>query len=262
MRETTTKTERTMSGALIILLLLFLFPSLILIKLVNSTTVQSKKGVKVAFRILRRVKINEIRPLNLSLHGITFYGLGAYEGPEHGRISSVADLYISFRIPSIQNPYFATLHFKNLRHFGPLSSGQCCTLIARIRLPRRDQTWIRLHIDGLRVTVRDVIPPLVVDRLRENLLRTIFLGEVTKVNDFVMVVDSSLIWAGQGISATAEARGYEVNVLGRTYDFGSLKGSLLRHWDTGHGRFSLYANHFLWRKRGVDESIGWKNLKI
>lgn len=247
---------------LLSLLLLSLLPSFMLFKLVGSTAVLSKKGVKIAFRFLRRVKINEIRPLSLSLHGISFYGLDAVDGPERGRLSSISDICTSFRIPTLNNPYFATFHIEDIRHFGPLASGQCRTLIARIRLPRKDQTWLRLHIEELHVTVRDVIPPVVVDRLRENLLRTVVLGEVMRLNKFVATVDHSLIWTGQGISASAKAWGYEVNVLGRTYDFGYLRGNLLRRWHNGsHGRLSLRARHFLWRKKDVDESLGWENLR-
>ncbi|GJJ15010.1 hypothetical protein Clacol_009282 [Clathrus columnatus] len=232
------------------------------ISFIGSMTGRSRNGIRVAFRMLGRVKINSIEFSTLSLHGVSFYGLDAKEGIEQGRISSVAHLYLSLRIPTIYNPFFATIHIDGIRHFGPLGSGRCSTLVARLRLPRRNQTWMKLYVNDLNITVRDVIPPVVVDRLRENLLRTIFLGDVIKLDDFMMVIDSSLIWSGQGVSAVGEAQGYEVNVLGRTYDFGILKGTLLRHWQTGHGRFSLYTMNFLWYKTGVDESLGWQNLKL
>jgi len=86
------------------------------------------------------------------------------------------------------------------------------------------------------------------------------LGEVQRLDDFVLAANSRLLWSGEGVGIVAEARGYEVTITGRKYEFGRLKGSLMRNWDTSQGVFLLIAEDVLWHKQGVDDTTFKKSV--
>ncbi|KAF8523949.1 hypothetical protein BU17DRAFT_85436 [Hysterangium stoloniferum] len=207
---------------------------------------------------LRCISIHELHLSTLSVHGISYYSLDE----EGGWITRLASVKLALHIPTLDDPYFATVDMTGLRHCGPLGSGHCNSLTLRVRLPRRDQTWLRVRIDHIQATARKSVPPFVIDKLRENILRAIVLGRVVHLDDFYLGVDTSLVWSGKGVSAIGEADGFKVTIAERTYDFKKLDGILHQHWDQKHGRLAIAVDNVVWCKTDVDETGGRDGLRF
>jgi hypothetical protein len=243
-------TLRSASGPHGLTLVYITFASILFLGIVVALSLAAQQ-LLFCLHILRRTRYHDVRLLERSIYGITYH---ARDG-DTGIICSVGQLRLSLRLPTLSNPHFCKIEFYDVRYYGPWASGCCAALKANLRLPRLDESWCTARIDDLRLTVRssEHIPD-VIARLRENLLRTIALGDVQKLEHFASAADTRLLWSGEGLGVVAEARGYEVTIYGRMYEFGRLKGSLMRNWDTEEGRFLLEGENIQWYKVALNSS--------